>query len=183
MCSRTRVQVIQSATYKMSTFAKSVFAIHLNNPAGTNGTQGLIATTLAVNPATGKTFTVQYDCARMPDGPLNLLSALKVSSISGTTVNHYEIHTVKYNATDTTSSMTWVRQSFVYSGTGAATKIQFESMSEKYGPAIDNVVILTGSHPLSAAPTAHLLSLWQRMGPIFSVVVVVACHSPLLSIL
>lgn len=169
------VSVIQSGTYKMSTFdTTSKVAVHLNNPAGTNGTQGSITTTLATAPASGKTFTIQYDCARMPDGPLNLLSALKVSSVSGTTVNHMELHKVKYNSTDTDSSITWSRMSFVFTGTGAATNIKIESMSEKYGPIVDNVVMLSGSHPLSAAPSANShLSLWQRMCPLFTAAVIV----------
>lgn len=175
------VNVIQSTIYKMSTFDKtSRFAVHLNNPAGTNGTQGSITTTLATAPASGKTFTLQYDCARNPDGPLNLLSALKVSSVSGTKVNHMELHKVNYNSTNTDSSITWSRMSFVFTGTGAATNIIIESMSEKYGPIVDNVVMLSGSHPLSAAPSANShLSLWQRMCPLFTaaIILIASFHS------
>ena len=167
------VSVMQSPPYQRSSFdATSKYLVMLNNPASAgNGTQGSITTTLAANPGTGKTFTIQYDCARCPDGPLNLLSAIRVSAIAGS-AKTFILHHVPYNATDTQAAITWSRQSFVFEGTGAATSIMLESMSEKYGPMVDNIVQLTGSHVLSAAPPATArLSVWQ---PVFTVLVVVA---------
>jgi len=93
------IQIIQSSTYQMSNFAPAgVYAIHLNNPTTTgNSTQGSIASgnfTWVPKPAT--LYTVQFDCARLPDGPLNLYPALKVSSMSGTVVNYYTLHRPRY---------------------------------------------------------------------------------------
>lgn len=180
------VQIIQSSTYQMSNFAPgSVFAIHLNNPVSTgNSTQGSIGSlnfTWAPKPAT--LYTVQFDCARMPDEPLNLYPALKVSSMSGSVVNYYTLHSPTYNITDTPKQITWIRQSFLFMGTGARTSVLFESMSEKYGPVIDNVVILSGIHilhPNSAPLPASLLPL---MYPILTVVALTSVHTEALFLL
>ncbi|KAG0579203.1 hypothetical protein M758_4G082200 [Ceratodon purpureus] len=167
------VQILQSSTYQMSSFSPSVFAIHLNNPAA-NSTQGSISTqNLTANPHPATLYTVQYDCARHPDGPLNLLPTLKISSMTGLTLNYYTLRMAKYNDTDTRKRITWTRQSFLFMGTGAQTSIKFESMSELYGPIIDNVVLLKGVHILhsDSAPTlGSTLPLWQRMCSIFTVV-------------
>ncbi|KAG0589683.1 hypothetical protein KC19_1G039700 [Ceratodon purpureus] len=171
--------------YKYSSFdPSSKYAVHLNNPFAANYSQGSITTLLTPIPAKGKTFTIQYDCARNPNGPTNQLSAVKVSSQTATTTTAWQMHHVKYNATDNqTTYITWSRMSFVFTGTGAALNITMESMSERYGPVVDNVVMLTGSHPLSAAPSmTSLLSVWQR--PLFTAAVVMASfHSQLLSLL
>lgn len=163
------VQIIQSSSCQMSNFAPSVFAIHLNNPGSTgNSTQGSISSqnfTWAPKPATF--YTVQFDCARLPDEPLNLYPSLKVSSMSGTVVNYFALHRPRYNVTDTPQQITWLRHSFLFMGTGANTSLLFESMSEKYGPVIDNIVILSGIHilhPNSAPPPASVLPLcFQRL--------------------
>ncbi|XP_073389890.1 uncharacterized protein [Physcomitrium patens] len=165
------VQILQSASYQMSTFAGGVFAIHLNNPfSAGNSTQGSISTmNLPANPKPATLYTVQYDCARMPDGPLNLVTTLKVSSMTGLTTNYYTIHTSRYNITDTPKQITWTRKSFLFMGTGALTSIRFESMSEKYGPIIDNIVLQQGVHILhDLGPPARMLALWQWLCPIFT---------------
>lgn len=181
------VEILQNSSYQMSNYAPSVFAIHLNNPNSVgNSTQGSIATqnlTWAPQPAT--LYTIQYDCARNPDGPLNLQSALRISSMSGLTVNYFTVHRTNYNLTDTRNQITWIRQSVLIMGTGAATNILFESMSEKYGPIIDNVQILIGVHILhpfiSAGPPPSMLSLWLLLCPIFTLVVLMATvHSEIL---
>jgi hypothetical protein len=176
------VQIIQSSSYQMSSFAPSVFAIHLNNPNVDNGTQGSISTlNLTANPNPATLYTVQYDCARHPDGPLNLLPALKISSMTGLTVNYFTLHKARFNLTDTPKQITWIRQSMLFMGTGAQTSIKFESMSEKYGPIIDNVVLLNGVHilnPNSAPTPASMLPLWQRICPIFTIVAsILTLHS------
>jgi hypothetical protein len=164
------VQILFGVTYNMAPETpKSAYCIHLNNPASTgNGTQGSLSTTLAAAAATGKTYTVQYDTARMPDGPINLWSALKVSAVEGGTVNSWVVKNPVYNASDTESHITWQRQSFVYTGTGAQTVIKFESMSEKYGPMIDNVQILSGKHELAAAPLGKMAGVCQRSVPLLT---------------
>ena len=174
------VQVLNGNTYQMShRTPTSVFAVHLNNPTSTAGfTQGAIMTNLAVNPATGKSFTVQFDSARNPDGPINLYPALKISAVEGGTTKEWNLREPVYNITDTEKQITWQTQSFIYTGAGVATTIKIESMTEKYGCIVDNVVILTGKHPLSAASPSKL-TLWQRMFPIFTVCVLVALSYPL----
>jgi hypothetical protein len=166
------VQILNGNTYQMSSFKKGIYAIHLNNPASTvNGTQGSLSTTLAINPPTGKSFTVQFDCARCPDAPINVFTAMKISSIAttGGTINSWEIRRAPYNSTDTQKQITYVRYSFGYTGTGVATQLKFESMSEKYGCIFDNVVILNGNHALAAAPGSAKVILWQKIFPVFSV--------------
>lgn len=160
------VQILQASTYQMSSFAPGVLAIHLNNPSA-NGTQGSITSlNFTWNPHPATLYTVQYDCARHPDGPLNLQSALKISAMTGMTVNYYTLHKPRYNATDSPKQITWVRQSFLFMGTGAQTSLKFESMSEKFGPIVDNVALLHGVHILhsnSAPAPASMVPLWQRM--------------------
>ena len=181
------VQILNSNTYNMNK-NKGVYAIHLNNPAATgNGTQGQLTTTLAINPPSGKAFTVQFDCARMPDGPINLFPALKISSltgVNGSTVTGWELREPKYNSTDTQKVITWVRYSFIYTGTGVATMIRFEGMSEKYSAIIDNIVIYNGKHALAAAPGSLKPTLvLQKFLPVFfTVVALIVFHSPLLSL-
>lgn len=174
------VQVINGNTYQMSPRSRSsVFAVHLNNPTSSGGsTQGAIMTNLAVNPPTGKSFTVQFDSARNPDGPLNLYPALKISTVEGGTTKEWNLREPIYNITDTQRQITWQAQSFLYTGTGVATTLKIESMTEKYGCIVDNVIILNGKHPLSAASPTKL-ALWQRMFPIFTVCVLVALSYPL----
>lgn len=172
------VQILNGNTYQMSSFKKGIYAIHLNNPASTaNGTQGSLSTTLAINPPTGKSFTVQFDCARCPDAPINLFTAMKISSVSGVTVNSWEIRRAPYNSTDTQKQITYVRYSFGYTGTGATTQLKFESMSEKYGCIFDNVVILNGNHALAAAPGSAKVILWQKIFPVFSVLALLTVTS------
>lgn len=181
------VQILNGNTYKMNN-GKGVYAIHLNNPAATgNGTQGQLTTTLAINPPSGKAYTVQFDCARDPDGPINLFPAIKISSLTGangSTVTGWELREPKYNSTDTRGSISWVRYSFIYTGTGAATMIRFEGMSEKYSAIIDNVVIYNGKHSLAAAPGSLKPTLvLQKFLPVFfAVVALIVFHSPLLSL-
>jgi hypothetical protein len=171
------VQILQSATYGTRTSTvKSVFCIHLNTPTATNGTQGSLSTTLATAPASGKSYTVQYDVCRSPDGPSNLWPALRVSALQGSTVSDWVIHNPVYNVTDTLGHSTWTRQSFVYHGTGAATAIKFESMSEKYGCIIDNVQILSGVHQLAGAPLDALSGLCQRLLPAISLLALALSH-------
>lgn len=81
------VQIVQSSTYQMSNYEPGggVFAIHLNNPTAIgNTTQGSLAShNFSWNPEPATLYTVQYDCARLPDGPVNIVPALKVSSMTG----------------------------------------------------------------------------------------------------
>lgn len=162
-----------------ATDPSSKFAVHLNNLnvfATTNTTQGWVQTQLATNPGSGKTFTVQFDCARNPNGPINYLTAVKVSALNPTTnvTSMSTMHHALYNSTDTVKQVSWSRMSFVFKGTGAVMALRFESMSGMWGPIIDNVVMMSGSHPLSAAPAAYSPSVWQRMCPLVTVVVVLA---------
>ncbi|KAG0586875.1 hypothetical protein KC19_2G124000 [Ceratodon purpureus] len=170
------VTVCPSAMYGKPAYSKaaSVYCVHLNNPKLINVTQGSLSTTLAANPATGKSYTVQYDVAKCPDGPLNLWPVVKVSAMQGSTVHDFAIHYVEYNASDTLGHSTWTRQSLVYTGTGAATVIKIESMSERWGGMIDNVEILTGSHPLAGAPLGKVAGMCQRVLPFVTAVVLVA---------
>lgn len=144
----------------------SQYSIMLNNPGyASNGTQGSLSTTLAHVPSTGKTYTVQYDIARAPDGPSNLWPAVKVMAMQGPIVHDWVVHMTAYNASDSIGHSTWTRQSFAYKGTGAVTVIKFESLSEKYGPMIDNVECLTGLHTLShaGAPLREASRMCQRL--------------------
>ncbi|XP_024364545.1 uncharacterized protein [Physcomitrium patens] len=171
------VQILVNTNYSMAKGTPSVYCIHLNNPdAIINGTQGTISTTLAANAETGKTYTVHYDVARMPDAPMNLWPALKVSNIQGGTVREYAIKQPVYNMTDSRSQITWTKQSFVYTGTGVSTVIKFESMSEKYGPMIDNVETLSGKHELAAAPPSKISGLSQKLVPLFTLVALAMSH-------
>ncbi|XP_024390386.1 uncharacterized protein [Physcomitrium patens] len=176
------VEIIQGPDYKMSSFDPTgKYCIHLNEPTNstaTNGTQGSIWTTLPANPTMGKFYTVQFDTARMPNAALNLIPSLMVSSISGTTTNNRQLLKIRYNSSDSPTQITWVRQSFIYEGSGAATSIMFSSMSNRYGPLIDNVVILPGKHALSAAIPAAPLAILHRVCPIITAVVVMAFHCP-----
>ncbi|XP_073387216.1 uncharacterized protein [Physcomitrium patens] len=173
------VQILVSNTYKMAVDSpSSKYCIHLNNPgASVNGTQGSIATMLAVNAVAGKTYTVHYDVARMPDGPLNLWPALRVSNIQGIEVNDWAIKQPVFNMTDSKTQITWTKQSFVYTGKGASTIIMFESMSEKYGALIDNVETLSGKHELAAAPPSKMSALSQRLAPFVTLVALTYFHS------
>jgi hypothetical protein len=171
------VQVLMSATYGvLNAKIKSVFCIHLNYPPSTNFTQGSLSTTLATTPATGKTYTVQYDICRAPDGPLNIYSAIKLSAAQGATVKDWVIHYVKYNISDKVGSSSWTRQSFIYHGTGASTVIKLESMSERYGPIIDNVETLSGSHQLAGAPLPKVSGLCQRLLTALSLLALALAH-------
>ncbi|KAG0571176.1 hypothetical protein M758_6G208100 [Ceratodon purpureus] len=172
------VQVMPSAMYGKPAYSKaaSVFCIHLNNPKLLNVTQGSLSTTLAASPASGKSYTVQYDVCKCADGPLNLVPAVRVSAMQGSTVHDWVIHYMEYNASDTLGHSTWTRQSLVYVGTGAATTIKFESMSERWGPMIDNVEILTGSHPLAGAPFGKMTGMCQKILPLVTVVALASFH-------
>jgi len=79
----------------------------------------------------------------------------------------------RYNVSDTPRQITWIRQSFLFMGTGGATSLLFESMSEKYGPVIDNVVILSGVHILHSNFAPSVIPLWQLMYSIFIVVALI----------
>ena len=174
------VQILLTSAYGAPQYlktAKGNFCIHLNNPASAaNGTQGSLSTTLATNPANGHAFTVHYDVCRCPDAPINVWPAIKVSAVTGNTTHDFTVHSVPYNSTDTVGHSTWVKQSMIYTGTGAATQIKFESMSEKYGPIIDNVQVLTGKHPLAAAPLGKVARLCQRALPLVTVVALASFH-------
>lgn len=147
------VQILSSSTYQMSSYSRSAYAIHLNNPASTfNGTQGSLTTTLAANPALGEWYTVQFDSARNPDGPINLYPVLKIAIMQSINLpTMWAFREPIYNTTDTRQQITWARYSMIYIGLGVATQIRFESMTEKYGAIVDNVVILAGKHPLSTS--------------------------------
>jgi hypothetical protein len=165
------LQVLPSAMYMQSAKWPGSFCVHLNNPNSTTGsTSGAIITTLAINPASGKVFTVQLDIAKHPDSPVNSEPVIKISSISGATVNGFGLLKPIYNTTDTRLSISWSTQSFIYTGTGVATNIKIESMSEKYGALVDNIKILTGKHALSTGTHFAELHLWQKIMPIFTFV-------------
>ncbi|CAK9276142.1 unnamed protein product [Sphagnum jensenii] len=165
------IQVLPVNMYMQSAKWPGSFCVHLNNPNSTTGsTSGSITTTLAINPATGKVFTVQFDIAKHPDSPVNSESVIKISSISGATVNGFGLNKPTYNTSDTRTSISWSTQSFIYTGTGVATNIKIESMSEKYGSLVDNIKILTGKHALSTGTHFAELHLWQKIMPIFTFV-------------
>lgn len=177
------VQILSSSTYQMSSFSRSTYAIHLNNPASTsNGTQGSLTTTLAVNPALGEWYTVQFDCARNPDGPINLYPVLKIAIMQSINLpTMWAFREPIYNATDTQKRITWARYSMIYIGLGVASQIRFESMTEKYGPIVDNVVILTGKHPLSTStapcwPKATYDPLLGNFAMAMATAIVIAFH-------
>ncbi|CAM6123263.1 unnamed protein product [Calypogeia fissa] len=135
------VQLVRSDTYHapgVLNSAEGLISCHMNSHQG----PGVLHTVPMPTPRKGAPYFLRFKIADNPDGGA-LVKTMKLTILVNNRVSHPKIKPFQVSSPySTPSTLAWSVQNLTFVGTGASTKLQFESLEPgSFGPIIDNISV------------------------------------------